>query len=382
MRFSTLVKHPADWMTGKSKDNSVVITSRIRLARNIRNYPFPGWAMKAERCEILDEILPEIAKLTSMKKGFSQELSKLDSLQKQVLVERHLISREQAARSQGCATVVNRKQSLSLMVNEEDHLRMQSICAGLHLHQAYDLLDSIDCELEAKLSYAYDGKLGYITACPTNLGTGMRASVMLHLPALVLTDQITQVLQAVSKIGLAVRGLFGEGTESLGDLFQISNQSTLGESESTILDRLERVIRQVANHERNARLKMMEEELDELSDKVGRAYGMLKFAHMFDSKEAFTHISLLRLGADMGYFPEGTMQLCDALMMEIQPAHLQLYAGKELEPEKRDLIRAEIIRDRLQNLKPPAISNIENIISTSDSGDELPIDTKIEPPID
>ena len=264
------------------------------------------------------------------------------------------------------------------MVNEEDHLRMQSICAGMHLREAYDLLDSIDRELETKLNYAYDGNLGYLTACPTNLGTGMRASAMLHLPALVITDQISQVLQAVGKIGLAVRGLFGEGTESLGDLFQISNQSTLGESEEAIIDRLERVINQVANHERNARLKMIEEDADILTNKIGRAYGLLKHAHLFDSKEAFTHISLIRLGADLGYFPEGTMQLCDSLMMEIQPAHLQLYAGKELEPEKRDLIRAEIIRDQLQNLDPPAISNIENEVNNTDVGDELPI----EPPID
>ncbi len=378
MRFSTLVKHPADWMTGKSKDNSVVITSRIRLARNLRDVPFPGWAMKEERKQIMETILPEISGLDEMKKGFSQELSSLESLEKQVLVERHLISREQAARGEGCAAVVNRKQSLSLMVNEEDHLRMQSICAGMHLREAYDLLDSIDRELETKLNYAYDGNLGYLTACPTNLGTGMRASAMLHLPALVITDQISQVLQAVGKIGLAVRGLFGEGTESLGDLFQISNQSTLGESEGAIIDRLERVINQVANHERNARLKMIEEDADILTNKIGRAYGLLKHAHLFDSKEAFTHISLIRLGADLGYFPEGTMQLCDSLMMEIQPAHLQLYAGKELEPEKRDLIRAEIIRDQLQNLDPPAISNIENEVNNTDVGDELPI----EPPID
>ena len=378
MRFSTLVKHPADWMTGKSKDNSVVITSRIRLARNLRGESFPGWAMKEERKQLLETILPEINGLDAMKKGFSQELSSLESLEKQVLVERHLISREQAARGEGCAAVVNRKQSLSLMVNEEDHLRMQSICAGMHLREAYDLLDSIDRELETKLNYAYDGNLGYLTACPTNLGTGMRASAMLHVPALVITDQISQVLQAVGKIGLAVRGLFGEGTESLGDLFQISNQSTLGESEEEIIDRLERVINQVANHERNARLKMIEKDSDMLTNKIGRAYGLLKHAHLFDSKEAFAHISLIGLGADLGYFPEGTMQLCDSLMMEIQPAHLQLYAGKELEPEKRDLIRAEIIRDQLQNLDPPAISNIENEVNNTDAGDELPI----EPPID
>lgn len=378
MRFSTLMKHPADWMTGKSRDNSIVITSRIRLARNLSDTPYPGWAKKAERKNALASIFPVVKDLTEMEKGFAQELSELDSLKKQVLVERHLISREQAARGEGCAAVVNRKQSLSLMVNEEDHLRMQSIRSGLRLQEAYDLLDGVDQKLETKLNYAYDNDLGYLTACPTNIGTGMRASAMLHLPALVLSDQITQVLQAVGKIGLAVRGLFGEGTESLGDLFQISNQSTLGESEETIIDRLERVIKQVANHEKNARLKMMQEEPDILTNKIGRAYGLLKHAHMFDSKEAFTHISILRLGADLGYFPEGTMQLCDALMMEIQPAHLQLYAGKELEPGKRDIIRAEIIRDRLQNTKPPAISLISKESTSTDTGDELPIEPPTE----
>ncbi len=378
MRFSTLVKHPADWMTGKSKDNSIVITSRIRLARNLCDTPYPGWAKKAERKRALASIFPAVKNLTEMEKGFAQELSELDPLKKQVLVERHLISREQAARGEGCAAVVNRKQSLSLMVNEEDHLRMQSIRSGLRLQEAYDLLDGVDQKLETKLNYAYDNDLGYLTACPTNIGTGMRASAMLHLPALVLSDQITQVLQAVGKIGLAVRGLFGEGTESLGDLFQISNQSTLGESEETIINRLERVIKQVANHEKNARLKMLQEEPDILTNKIGRAYGLLKHAHMFDSKEAFTHISILRLGADLGYFPEGTMQLCDALMMEIQPAHLQLYAGKELEPGKRDIIRAEIIRDRLQNTKPPATSLISKESTSTDTGDELPIEPPTE----
>lgn len=375
MRFSTLVKHPADWMTGKGKDNAVVITSRIRLARNMTGISFPGWAKKKERVRIMEMILPELTELPEMSDGFAKELSELNSLDKQVMVERHLISREQAARSEGCAAVVNRKQSLSVMVNEEDHLRMQSICSGLQLRKAYKLLDKIDQKLEKKLPYAYDEKLGYITACPTNLGTGMRASAMLHLPALALTEQIGQVLQAVSKIGLAVRGLFGEGTESLGHLFQISNQSTLGESEEVIIERLERVINQVATHERNARLKMLEEDRDTLTDKIGRAYGTLMYANLFDSKEAFSHISLIRLGSDLGYFEEGTMQRCDSLMMEIQPAHLQIFAGKELEPEQRDLIRAEIIRDQLQSLKPPANSNVDKIIESDDSAeDELPIE--------
>ena len=374
MRFSTLVKHPANWMTGKGRDNSVVITSRIRLARNLNGASFPGWAKKNERKSVLEMILPEVKALPEMSDCFAKELSELESLNKQVMVERHLISREQAARSEGCAAVVNRKQSLSLMINEEDHLRMQSICSGLHLTEAYNLLDKVDQQLEKKLPYAFDEKLGYITACPTNLGTGMRATAMLHLPALVLTEQIGQVLQAVTKIGLAVRGLFGEGTESQGHLFQISNQSTLGESEESIIERLERVINQVATHERNARLKMLEEDNCSLTDKIGRAYGLLKYAGIFDSKEALSHISLIRLGGDLGYFERDTMQLCDALMMEIQPAHLQIFAGKELEPEKRDLIRAEIIRDQLQSLKPPASIIVDKINDSDDAENELPIE--------
>nr|WP_051083274.1 protein arginine kinase [Rubritalea marina] len=368
MRFSTLMKHPADWMTGKNTKNEVVITSRIRLARNLSDVPFPGWSKKTERVSTMEKILPAAESLKSMKNGFIHELSDLDALQKQVLVERHLISREQAARGTGSAAIIDRGQRLSLMVNEEDHLRMQAIRPGLKLKEAYGALAKVDEQLEQDLKFAYDQKLGYLTACPTNLGTGMRASVMLHLPALVLTEQIGQVLQAVNKIGFAVRGLFGEGTESLGHLFQISNQSTLGESEQTIISRLERVISQIESHESNARLKMLEDEPNQLSDRVGRAFGTLGYATVFDSKEAFAHISIMRMGAAMGYFPEGTMQACDSMMMDIQPAHLQLHAGAELEPEERDLIRAEILRSRLQKLNAPAIS-----LRTSEHASDLDV---------
>lgn len=372
MRFATLMKHPADWMTGKNVNNEVVVTSRIRLARNLNNVSFPGWATKSQRVESLELMRPKVEALKVMKNGFSHELSELAPLQKQVLVERHLISREQAARGEGSAAVVDRGQRLSLMINEEDHLRMQSIRAGLQLRDAYKLLGKVDDALEQELDFAFDAELGYLTACPTNLGTGMRASVMLHLPALVLTEQIGQVLQAVNKIGLAVRGIFGEGTESLGHLFQISNQSTLGESEEAILSRLERVIAQIQTHETNARLKMQEDEPNQLADKIGRAYGILGFATMFDSKEAFAHISLLRMGAAMGYFPEGTMAICDSMMMDIQPAHLQLHSGAELDPDARDIIRAEILRCRLQSLDAPAttISN-DHIAGGEDSTGDL-----------
>lgn len=353
MRFSTLIRHPADWMTGAKVEQAAVLTSRIRLARNLRGHSFPGWAKKEERAEILKILRPAVEELPAMKDAFSRELCDLTSVQKQVLVERHLISREHAARGDGSGAVIERRQSFSIMLNEEDHLRMQSIRPGLQLSDAFASLSELDSELEKVLEYAFDPTLGYLTTCPTNLGTGLRASAMLHLPALVLSDQIGQVLQAVNKIGLAVRGLYGEGTESLGNLYQISNQSTLGESEETIIRRLERVIGQVASHEQNAREKLMEDDPKMVADKIGRAYGTLRYAHLIESKEALNHLSLLRLGGDLGFFPADTVNLCDILLMDIQQAHLQLHAGTKLAPEHRDVIRAEIMRTRLQSLQTP-----------------------------
>jgi protein arginine kinase len=353
MRFSTLVKYPADWMTGGQGEHGAVLTSRIRLARNLRRHPFPGWAKREQRAAALDFMRPAIEALPAMKDAFSQELGDLTAVQKQVLVERHLISREHAARGDGSAAVIERRQTFSLMLNEEDHLRMQAIRPGLQLSAAFAALSELDSALENSLEFAFDPTLGYLTTCPTNLGTGLRASSMLHLPALVLSDQIGQVLQAVNKIGLAVRGLYGEGTESLGNLYQISNQSTLGESEETIIRRLERVISQVATHERNAREKLMEDDPEMVADRIGRAYGVLRHAHIIDSKEALNHLSLLRLGGTLGFFPRETVIVCDTLLMDIQPAHLQLHSERALSPEERDAIRAKTVRDRLHSLNSP-----------------------------
>jgi protein arginine kinase len=360
MRFSTLIRHPADWMTGGAVDNAVVLTSRIRLARNLHLAPFPGWATAEQRRHAMEQMLPVIQELKPMKDAFAQSLSGLTSVQKQVLVERHLISREHAARTEGSAAIIERRQSLSIMVNEEDHLRMQSIRPGLNLRVAYDALSDVDDELQQHLTFAFDRKLGFLTTCPTNLGTGLRASAMLHLPALVLSDQIGQVLNAIGRMGLAVRGLYGEGTESLGNLYQISNQSTLGESELQIIERLERVIAQVALHESNARLKLLEDDALMLRDKMGRSFGTLQHAWLIDSKEALNHLSLLRLGANLGFFPLETVRLCDSLLMEIQPAHLQLHCGMKLSPEQRDERRAQIIRSHLQNVPSPVMVSPEN----------------------
>lgn len=353
MRFTTLVKNPADWMAAGAGEHGAVLTSRIRLARNLRRYPFPGWAKREQRAEALALMRPAVESLSAMKDAFSQELGDLSSVQKQVLVERHLISREHAARGHGSATVIERRQTFSFMLNEEDHLRMQAIRPGLQLTAAFNALSELDSELEHSLEFAFDPTLGYLTTCPTNLGTGLRASAMLHLPGLVLSDLIGQVVQSVNKIGLAVRGLYGEGTESLGNLYQISNQSTLGESEETIIRRLERVIAQVAAHEQNAREKLLDDDPDMVADKIGRAYGVLRHAHVIDSKEALNHLSLLRLGGTLGFFPPETVMVCDTLLMDIQPAHLQLLSGQKLSPDERDTLRAQIVRARLFSLPSP-----------------------------
>lgn len=353
MRFSTLIKNPADWMRGQGPHSEVVMTSRIRLARNVRGWCFPGYAKEAERVQFLKEVKEPVLSLKGMKDSYHEEYANLTRIKKQVLVERHLISLEHAARSVGCGVAVDRKQSLSIMINEEDHFRIQGIRPGLDLKRAYEVVNQADTELEALVPYAYDRKLGYLTACPTNVGTGMRASVMMHLPGLVLTEQIKQVMNAVTKIGLAVRGLYGEGTEALGNLFQISNQHTLGETEQELIKRIVGVTEQIVQAEYAAREKLQNEFTSMLEDHVNRAYAILRYARILSSKEAFHHLSFLRLGADLDLVSNCDRSLLDMLLLEIQRAHLQLAAKTELNAEERGTLRAEITRRRLKSVPEP-----------------------------
>jgi protein arginine kinase len=282
--------------------------------------------------------------------AYSQDLS---ALEKQVLVERHLISREHAAKNVGSAVVMNRKQTLSIMINEEDHLRIQGIRSGLQLKNVFKLVDKVDTALGEKLDFAFHQQYGFLTACPTNVGTGMRASAMMHLPGLVLSEQINQVIQAVNKVGLAVRGLYGEGTEALGNLFQISNQTTLGEKEEEILSRLNKVIEQILSHEQNARASLLAKKPVLLLDNIGRAYGILRHAHSMASKEALNLLSCLKLGVDLGFFPEDGRLLIDQLFMETQPAHLQKSSQQKLQADERDTLRADIVRSKLAKFPKP-----------------------------
>ncbi len=358
MKFSNVMSTAGEWLRGEGPHHQIVISSRVRFARNLRNRAFPGWAKKAERTAILDLIRPQVEELPEMQDSFSELLQDLSALEKQVLVERHLISREHAAKSVGSAVVMNRRQTLSIMINEEDHLRMQSIRSGLQLKQAFKLVDKIDSALESRLEFAYDQRLGYLTACPTNVGTGMRASAMLHLPGLVLSELINQVIQAVSKIGLAVRGLYGEGTEAMGNLFQISNQTTLGEKEDEIVSRLTKVIETIIEKEHDARQVLIQKKSNTLWDQIGRAYGVLTYAHAMSSKEALNLLSIIKLGVDLGAFPEDRRLPIDELFIDTQPAHLQKSSQQKLNAEERDHLRAQIIRERLKLFPKPDISKM------------------------
>src|SRR3989440_10898445 len=358
MKFENVMSTPGEWLRGEGPHHQIVISSRVRFARNLRDRAFPGWAKKAERTAILDLIRPRVEELAEMQDAFSELLQDLSALEKQVLVERHLISREHAAKGAGSALVMNRRQTLSVMINEEDHLRMQSIRSGLQLKQAFKLVDKIDSALEDELDFAYDAKLGYLTACPTNVGTGMRASAMLHLPGLVLSEMINQVIQAVNKIGLAVRGLYGEGTEAMGNLFQISNQTTLGEKEDEIVNRLSKVIETIIEKEHDARQMLIQRKSNTLWDQIGRAYGVLTFAHAMTSKEALNLLSIMKLGIDLGAFPEDRRLPIDEVFIETQPAPFQKSSQQKLKAEERGQFRAPNIRDRLRVFPKPDITKL------------------------
>jgi len=358
VKFSNVMSTGGEWLRGEGPHHQIVISSRVRFARNLRDRAFPGWAKKAERMAILDLIKPRVEELPEMQDSFSELLQDLSAMEKQVLVERHLISREHAAKGVGSAVVMNRRQTLSIMINEEDHLRMQSIRSGLQLKAAFKLVDKVDSTLEHKLEFAYDQRLGYLTACPTNVGTGMRASAMLHLPGLVLSELINQVIQAVSKIGLAVRGLYGEGTEAMGNLFQVSNQTTLGEKEDEIISRLSKVIETIIEKEHDARQVLIQKKSNTLWDQIGRAYGVLTYAHAMTSKEALNLLSIIKLGVDLGAFPEDRRLPIDELFIDTQPAHLQKSSQQKLNAEERDYLRAQIIRERLKVFPKPDISKM------------------------
>lgn len=357
MTIDSLIATPSELTDSSNSKTAIVLMTRIRLARNLSNNVFPGWAKPAQREEILATCRNAVAATAPMRRGLNVSVSDLSELEKQILVERHLISRELCGTKAGAGVVISRDQALSVMINEEDHLRIQVLRAGFQLKKAWNAINDLDTALEDQLDYAFSPTLGYMTACPTNLGTAMRASAMMHLPALVIANQMEKVVRAVNQLGMVVRGLFGEGSDASGSIFQISNQTTLGESEEEIIKRLGSVLASIIEHELNAREKLIEADAGKLFDKIGRAYGILQNSHVLSSTEAMNLLSLIRLGIDLNLFPEASRPVVDRLFIEAQPGHLQHAQKGEFEPGQRDLLRATRLRGEFANFTRPDYSS-------------------------
>jgi protein arginine kinase len=349
--IESLIKSDSAELTqGAKKGSPVVLSTRVRLARNLVDTPFPGRANSAQRSDVMSRCVDRISDLTQMKHGAFFDISELSDLEKQVLVERHLISRELCEAPAGSGVFINKDQTCSVMINEEDHLRIQFLKTGFSLRSVWKQIDQFDTNLEEGLDVAFSHEFGYLTACPTNLGTALRASVMMHLPGLVISEHMDKVIRAVNQLGITVRGLFGEGSDATGHVFQISNQQTLGESEEEIMSRLGSVFKTIIDHELNARFKYLEENRARLLDKIGRAFGVLQNAHVLNSNEAMNMLSLMRLAVDFGMLPEKNRSDVDRLFIECQPGHIQYAAGEGIEPDARDLCRADTLRKQFSRL--------------------------------
>lgn len=349
MIINDIAGHTGEWLRGTGPMSDIVISSRIRLARNLSGYPFLTKATDAQKEELAARLRGQIDGAATGGQWTYVEMSRIDELDQLVLVERHLISRQHADPRGSRGVAIARNEAVSVMVNEEDHLRIQVLRSGLLLDEIWEEINRIDDRIEEKVDYAFHPRYGYLTACPTNVGTGIRVSVMLHLPALKLTGEIERVFRSAKDMRLAVRGLFGEGTEATGDFFQISNQVTLGRTEEEIInDFKHQVIPRIIDYEHRARKTLVQERAIALDDRVWRSYGALKFARTISSEETMLHLSHLRMGIHLGRIRQVDMKTINELFLLTQPGHLQKLHGAKLTGEQRSSARADLIRKRLE----------------------------------
>ncbi len=337
-----------EWLCGEGPENDIVISSRIRLARNIAGFSFLHGASVEERKRINDLLREKIHKAGIVDDPIYYDLESANAIERAYLVERHLISRELAEAQGPRSVAVARDESLSMMINEEDHLRIQVLQSGFRLWEAWQRISEVDDKLAELVDYAFSPQYGYLTACPTHVGAGIRVSVMMHLPALEWTKQLRKVFKAVNKMNLAVRGLYGEGTQASGDFYQVSNQITLGKSEQEIVGTVESVVRQIIHYERKVRQALITDSRGNLEDRVWRAYGMLKNARIISSDETMDLLSSVRMGVNMGLISDVSIDTVNELFVHTQPAHLQKREGREISTADRDAARAQLIRLRLQ----------------------------------
>lgn len=340
----------SEWMRVKGPQSEIVFSSRVRIARNLSNIPFPLLSTASQAEEVVQTVENSWKKekrKALLKNAELVRLNELSELEKMVLVEKHLISPLLAEESRHGAVLLNQDESISIMLNEEDHLRIQCLFPGMQLEETWKLACKIDDLFEKNINYAFDEQCGFLTSCPTNVGTGIRASVMVHLPAMAMTQRLNRLISAITQVGLAVRGIYGEGSEALGHLYQVSNQVTLGQSEEEVIEKLQGVVSQIIEHEHMARQKLQDSSLLQLEDRVHRSLGVLSYARILNTNEAMKHLSEVRLGVDLGLIHGVSAGVMNELMVMIQPGFLQQYAGKRLDAEQRDYRRAILIRERL-----------------------------------
>lgn len=337
-----------EWLKGSGPESDIVMSSRIRLARNLADYPFIRRCTDIDRANIESTVRERLSSDDRLGDLTFINVADLEAIDRQFLVERQLISREHANSDGARAVAIDNQEGLSLMVNEEDHLRLQVMKSGLDLGGAWDQIDQIDDLIEEHLTYAFHDQFGYLTACPTNVGTGVRVSVLVHLPALVITQQIDKVFRSLQRINLVVRGLYGEGTQAMGDFFQISNQITLGKSEKELIKQVGDVVPVMINYERKARDFLMTENQHDLFDKVSRAYGMLQNAQQISGEETMEHLSKVRMGINLGLIADLEIPKINELFIQTQPAHLQKLRQTELDTNQRNIERAIYLHNQLK----------------------------------
>lgn len=347
--FEEMAKVPAAWLSGKGEEATVVMSSRVRLARNIAGCKYPPSADSETANRIVGYVDSTVTRSDLLNDGRYVKSREIRPLDRDFLVERHLISPGFLTGELPKALFISSEERVSIMVNEEDHLRIQALSSGLDPRGAWELAHQYDQEISRHLEYDYDPDFGFLTACPTNAGTGMRASVLIHLPGLVLTRDIDRVIRHITSSGLIVRGFYGEGSDVLGNLFQVSNQNTLGITEDDILNQIIRVTREIIEKEAVARQRLVDEASDMIEDKIWRAYGILKHARVLTSEEVMNLLSAVRLGQAMGIIDFLSVAQINDMLLLSQPAHLQRYFGSEMDDNKRDFVRAQMVREKLRN---------------------------------
>lgn len=341
------------WYINKGPDSDVVLSSRVRLARNFVKYPFPHKTTPEQQKQIIKDTKDALFKGNQqMAETFKYyDFIALDTIEKSVLVEKHVASKELLEGKRESGILLSSDEQISIMINEEDHLRIQCLATGMQLYETLEVCNNIDDLLSENIEFSWNDTIGYLTSCPTNIGTAIRASVMMHLPALVMTGYIKAVIEALGKLGLAVRGMYGENTEASGNMFQLSNQITLGKSEEDILLSIKNITTQIIEQERALRKQLLQQNKYELEDRIFRSFGILKNARIITTNECLKHLSDLRMGVDIGIIEDISIEDINEITLLVQPGSLQKKAKRTLNSNERDIVRAKIVRDMMNKQK-------------------------------